>query len=45
MIIYKKVLQESCENSNDLEASVKERTEELYNEKILKAEKMNLLDF
>ena len=40
VIIYKKVLQEVCEKFNDVEAFVKERIEELCNEKKLSAEEV-----
>ena len=43
MIIYKKVLQEVCEKFNDVEAFVKERIEELCNEKKLSAEEVTYL--
>ena len=40
IIIYKKVLQEVCKKFNDVEAFVKERIEELCNEKKLSAEEV-----
>ena len=40
IIIYKKVLQEVCEKFNDVETFVKERIEELCNEKKLSAEEV-----
>ena len=40
VIIYKTVLQEVCEKFNGVEAFVKERIEELCNEKKLSAEKV-----
>ena len=43
IIIYKKVLQEVCEKLNDIEAFVKERIEELCNEKKLSAEEVTYL--
>ena len=43
VIIYKKVLQEVCEKFNDVEAFVKERIEELCNEKKLSAEEVTYL--
>ena len=43
IIIYKKVLQEVCEKFNDVEAFVKERIEELCNEKKLSAEEVTYL--
>ena len=43
MIIYKKVLQEVCEKFNDVEAFVKDRIEELCNEKKLSAEEVSYL--
>ena len=41
--IYKKVLQEVCEKFYDTEAFVKERIEELCNEKKLSAEEVTYL--
>ena len=43
IIIYKKVLQEVCEKFNDVETFVKERIEELCNEKKLSAEEVTYL--
>ena len=43
IIIYKKVLQEVCEKFNGVEAFVKERIEELCNEKKLSAEEVTYL--
>ena len=43
IIIYKKVLQEVCEKFNDVEAFVKDRIEELCNEKKLSAEEVSYL--
>ena len=40
VIIYKKVLQEVCEKFNGVGVFVKERIEELYNEKKLSAEEV-----
>ena len=40
VIIYKKVLQEVCKNFNGVGAFVKERIEELCNEKKLSAEEV-----
>ena len=42
--IYKKVLREVCEKFNDVEAFVKERIEELCNEKKIISRRGNLLD-
>ena len=44
IIIYKKVLQEVCEKFNNVEAFVKERIEELHNEKKMISRRGNLLD-
>ena len=44
VIIYKKVLQEVCEKFNGVGAFVKERIEELCNEKKIISERGNLLD-
>ena len=43
IIIYKKVLQEVCEKFNDVETFVKERIEDLCNEKKLSAEEVTYL--
>ena len=43
IIIYKKVLQEVCEKFNDVEAFVKERIEEVCNEKKLSLEEVTYL--
>ena len=40
VIIYKKVLQEVCEKFNGVGVFVKEKIEELYNEKKLSAEEV-----
>ena len=44
VIIYKTVLQEVCEKFNGVEAFVKERIEELCNEKKIISRRGNLLD-
>ena len=44
VIIYKKILQEVCEKFNGVGAFVKERIEELCNEKKIISRRGNLLD-
>ena len=44
VIIYKTVLEEVCEKFNGVEASVKERIEELCNEKKIISRRGNMLD-